>query len=143
MTGFSGEGQEANADAFIQAALEFYGEKGQLDATPVPSALERDRDPLLANSPLRFPGKLAFDADSSRIFISDSNNNRCAILAYGFKILLLLSHIESTKSSCLIDFVANFYFHGTWVLQYRGPRRQWQVPGSGWRQRIGSTRRLL
>lgn len=36
--------------------LQYYGETGQLVDTPVPQALERDKDPRLAASPLRFPG---------------------------------------------------------------------------------------
>lgn len=35
---------------------QYYGEQGLLDNTPLPLALERDRDPRLAASPLRFPG---------------------------------------------------------------------------------------
>ena len=42
----------------------------------VPMALERAKDPLLARSPLRFPGKLAVDLAHGRLFISDSNNHR-------------------------------------------------------------------
>lgn len=37
---------------------QYYGEQGQLDNTPVPAALEKDKDPRLAASPLRFPGTL-------------------------------------------------------------------------------------
>ena len=35
---------------------QFYGEQGALDDTPLPVALERQKDPHLAASPLRFPG---------------------------------------------------------------------------------------
>lgn len=35
---------------------QYYGEAGQLDPTPLPVALEKDKDPRLAASPLRFPG---------------------------------------------------------------------------------------
>lgn len=63
-------------DAFVAAALEYYGEKGDLDATPVPAALERERDSRIAESPLRFPGKIATDLPGNRLFISDSSNHR-------------------------------------------------------------------
>lgn len=53
---FPGEGHRQDIDDIVAAALEYYGEKGQLDDTPLPVALERDRDPRLAASPLRFPG---------------------------------------------------------------------------------------
>lgn len=43
----------------------------------VPVSLERDKDPALAASALRFPGKLCVDAAGDRLFISDSNNHRC------------------------------------------------------------------
>lgn len=36
--------------------VQYYGEQGVLDDTPVPVSLERERDPRLAASPLRFPG---------------------------------------------------------------------------------------
>lgn len=52
----TGEGNRQNLDDILAAALEYYGEQGQLDDTPLPLALERDRDPRLAASPLRFPG---------------------------------------------------------------------------------------
>ena len=52
----AGEGHRQDIDDIVAAALEYYGEKGQLDDTPLPVALERERDPRLAASPLRFPG---------------------------------------------------------------------------------------
>lgn len=53
--------------------------QGLLDSTPVPSALERDRDPSLAASPLRFPGKVAVDTAGQRLFIADSGNHRVVV----------------------------------------------------------------
>lgn len=35
---------------------QYYGEEGLLDDTPLPLELEKDKDPRLAASPLRFPG---------------------------------------------------------------------------------------
>lgn len=52
----AGEGHRQDIDDIVAAALEYYGEKGQLDDTPLPVSLERERDPRLAASPLRFPG---------------------------------------------------------------------------------------
>lgn len=60
-------------------ALQYYGEAGLLDNTPLPVALEREKDPRLAASPLRFPGKLATDLAGGHLFISDSSNNRLVI----------------------------------------------------------------
>lgn len=59
----------------LAAALEYYGERGMLDETPVPATLERERRSSAA-APLRYPGKLAADLAGNRLFISDSNNHR-------------------------------------------------------------------
>lgn len=63
-------------DDLVEAALLFYGGKKLLDNTPVPVTLEKDNDPRLLTSPLKFPGKLAIDILNNRLFISDSNYNR-------------------------------------------------------------------
>ena len=63
-------------DAFIQAALSYYGEKQVLSNKSLPILLEKDKDSRLIQSPLRYPGKLAADVDGGRLFISDSNNHR-------------------------------------------------------------------
>lgn len=65
-------------DDMLAAALEYYGERGMLDDTPVPITLERDRRSGAAAglSPLRYPGKLTADLAGGRLFISDSNNHR-------------------------------------------------------------------
>lgn len=47
-----------------------------LDNAPIPLSLEKDNDPRLVTSPLKFPGKLAIDVLNNRLFISDSNHNR-------------------------------------------------------------------
>ncbi|KAJ0024450.1 hypothetical protein Pint_07035 [Pistacia integerrima] len=41
-----------------------------------PVTLEKDNDPRLLTSPLKFPGKLAIDIPNNRLLISDSNHNR-------------------------------------------------------------------
>lgn len=60
----------------VEAALLYYGRKKMLDSTPIPLSLEKDNDPRLYTSPLKFPGKLAIDILNNRLFISDSNHNR-------------------------------------------------------------------
>ena len=71
-----GEGQEENVDAFVQAALSYYGEKKMLEDKALPISLEKEKDQRLLQSPLRYPGKLATDVPGNRLFISDSNNHR-------------------------------------------------------------------
>jgi len=75
----SGEGHRRDLDDILTAALEYYGEKNMLDATPVPESLEKNKDSRLTASPLRFPGKIALDAESNRLFISDSGNHRIVV----------------------------------------------------------------
>ena len=63
-------------DDLIAASLDYYGQKGVLDRSPVPLSLEREKDARLVKSPLKFPGKIATDLANGRLFISDSNNHR-------------------------------------------------------------------
>ncbi|XP_058082799.1 protein SUPPRESSOR OF QUENCHING 1, chloroplastic isoform X2 [Magnolia sinica] len=75
----SGEGHRKDLDDFVEAALQFYGEKKILNNSSIPLALEKDSDPRLSTSPLKFPGKLAIDVLNNRLFISDSNHNRIVV----------------------------------------------------------------
>lgn len=63
-------------DDMLAAALEYYGERGELTNAPVPATLEREKSSVSLTSPLRYPGKLAADLAGKRLFISDSNNHR-------------------------------------------------------------------
>ncbi|XP_068341713.1 protein SUPPRESSOR OF QUENCHING 1, chloroplastic isoform X2 [Pyrus communis] len=75
----SGEGRRKDLDYLVEAALLFYGRKKMLDNAPIPLNLEKDNDPRLVTSPLKFPGKLAIDVLNDRLFISDSNHNRIVV----------------------------------------------------------------
>ncbi|KAI3944972.1 hypothetical protein MKW92_051069 [Papaver armeniacum] len=75
----AGEGRRKDLDDLVEAALLFYGEKEILDSTPLPLTLEKDNDPRLLTSPLKFPGKLAVDLLNNRLFIADSNHNRIVV----------------------------------------------------------------
>ncbi|KAK3014291.1 hypothetical protein RJ639_008014, partial [Escallonia herrerae] len=75
----AGEGRRKDLDDLVEAALLFYGKKNVLDYTPIPLSLEKDNDPRLLTSPLKFPAKLAVDALNNRLFISDSNHNRIVV----------------------------------------------------------------
>ncbi|XP_025662380.1 protein SUPPRESSOR OF QUENCHING 1, chloroplastic isoform X2 [Arachis hypogaea] len=75
----AGEGHKKDLDDFVEAALMFYGKRNLLDNTPIMLNLEKDNDPRLSASPLKFPGKLAIDILNNRLFISDSNHNRIVV----------------------------------------------------------------
>ncbi|KAK7397113.1 hypothetical protein VNO78_18280 [Psophocarpus tetragonolobus] len=75
----AGEGHKKDLDDFVEAALLFYGKQSMLDNTPISLSLEKDNDPRLFTSPLKFPGKLAIDVLNNRLFISDSNHNRIVV----------------------------------------------------------------
>jgi sugar lactone lactonase YvrE len=70
---------EGNLPGFVQAVatvVRVFDERGEMNRAPLPVALERDR---LADAPLLFPGKVLADADSDRLYISDSNHNRIVV----------------------------------------------------------------
>ncbi|QCD98412.1 nuclear pore complex protein [Vigna unguiculata] len=75
----AGEGHKKDLDDFLEAALLYYGKQNKLDNTPISLSLEKDNDPRLLTSPLKFPGKLAVDVLNNRLFISDSNHNRIVV----------------------------------------------------------------
>jgi thiol-disulfide isomerase/thioredoxin/DNA-binding beta-propeller fold protein YncE len=72
----SGEGQGAVLDVFIEQALAVYGERRAFDARALP--LRRERDAELARE-LRFPGKVAADGASRRLYIADSGHDRIVV----------------------------------------------------------------
>ena len=76
---WGGEGHARDVDDLVAAALRFYGAKGLLTQSPLPLALERDKDPRTLSSPLSFPGKLAVDVAGNRLFISDSGHHRIVV----------------------------------------------------------------
>ncbi|XP_057778824.1 protein SUPPRESSOR OF QUENCHING 1, chloroplastic isoform X2 [Salvia miltiorrhiza] len=75
----SGEGRRKDLDDLVEAALLYYGSKKILDNRPLLLNLEKDNDPRLLTSPLKFPGKLEVDVLNNRLFISDSNHNRVVV----------------------------------------------------------------
>ncbi|KAK5772018.1 hypothetical protein PVK06_048278 [Gossypium arboreum] len=75
----AGEGHRKDLDYLVEAALIFYDQKKLLDNKPIPLNLEKDNDPRMLTSPLKFPGKLAIDILNNRLFVSDSNHNRIVV----------------------------------------------------------------
>ncbi len=69
----AGEGQQAVLAALIEAALELYGERGALESRDLGLRPERAREFEL---PLRYPGKIAVDESSGRLWIADTGHHR-------------------------------------------------------------------
>lgn len=72
----SGEFAFEDFDAIVGKAVELYDKAGMIDRTPLHFPL--DPEPS-TDSPLRFPGKVLADPVGSRLFISDTGNNRVLI----------------------------------------------------------------
>src|SRR5262249_7249796 len=72
----SGEGIYELFDQVIGETVRHFDEKKQIDRTPLSLKLERNRG---SKSLLAYPGKIAGDAKSKRLFFSDSNHNRLIV----------------------------------------------------------------
>jgi len=66
----------ADFEPILKKGIEYYREKMLLDETPLHFELAAHTQ---QPTPLRFPGKILADEATSRLFISDSNNNRIVI----------------------------------------------------------------
>ncbi|MBZ0202469.1 MAG: redoxin domain-containing protein [Ignavibacteria bacterium] len=79
----TGEGVFDTYDPVISSAIAEYDKAGNiLDRRSIKFVLEKEKAP---KSLLSFPGKIAADANLSRLFITDSNNNRILILKISSK----------------------------------------------------------
>ena len=72
----SGEGNREVFDEVIGEVIRYHRAAGKLDENPIVFDLETRHAP---NTPLRYPGKVLADADSGRLFISDTSHNRIVI----------------------------------------------------------------
>ncbi|KAI3440505.1 Thioredoxin domain-containing protein, partial [Psidium guajava] len=86
----AGEGRRKDLDDLVEAALLYYGGKKLLQNRPLPLQLEKNNDPRLSTSPLKFPGKLATDVLNNRLFISDSNHNRIVVTDLDGNFIVLI-----------------------------------------------------
>ncbi|XP_008808703.1 protein SUPPRESSOR OF QUENCHING 1, chloroplastic isoform X1 [Phoenix dactylifera] len=96
----SGEGHRKDLDDFVDASLQYYGEKKLLENNRISLALEKDNDRRLLTTPLKFPGKLAVDMLNTRLFISDSNHNRIVVTDLEGNFII---QVGSTGEEGLID----------------------------------------
>ena len=72
----SGEISFAALNGFFSKAISYYKKRGLLDATPLRFDLERHHS---EHQPLHFPGKVLADANSNRLYISDSGHHRIVV----------------------------------------------------------------
>jgi thiol-disulfide isomerase/thioredoxin len=79
----SGEGVYETMDPILTELTDHYKKEGKLNQTPFHYSLEKDKVP---QSFLSFPGKLAADAPSNTLVISDSNHNRILVAGIDGKI---------------------------------------------------------
>ncbi|KZV33835.1 NHL repeat-containing protein 2 [Dorcoceras hygrometricum] len=105
----AGEGHREDLDDLVDAALTYYGTKNILDNTPISLSLEKNNDPRLFSSPLKFPGKLEVDILNNRLFISDSNHNRIVVtdLDGNFKMQIGFSGEEGLRDGTFDDAMFN------------------------------------
>lgn len=94
-----GEGNYDAIDTSIQKLIEEFEKKGKIDRKPIHFALEKNK---LAATPLSFPGKIAADDKSKRLFIADSDHNRIVVTDPDGKVL----HVIGSGKQGLQD--ANF-----------------------------------
>ncbi|MCH2211414.1 MAG: redoxin domain-containing protein [Fuerstiella sp.] len=72
----SGEGNRELFDDVIGRVIEYHRAIGKLNENPVVFDLESGR---AAATPLKYPGKVLADAESGRLFISDTSHNRIVV----------------------------------------------------------------
>jgi sugar lactone lactonase YvrE len=72
----SGERDFEDMKAVIDRGLPYYRAKGLLKPAPRPAILGAEK---MADTPLRFPGKVLVDEAGGRLFVADSNHNRIVV----------------------------------------------------------------
>ena len=82
--GRSGEFKAPEVAEILNLAIPFYRKQNLLDERPFQLDLAADK---LANTPLRFPGKILADEAGNRLFVSDSSHNRFVISTLDGKLL--------------------------------------------------------
>ena len=82
----SGEGVYAAFDQAIDALIREYDAKGMINRTALNTVLEKSDSTRLFS----FPGKIAADAKSGRLFITDSNHNRIIVTNLSGEISVII-----------------------------------------------------
>ena len=78
-----GEGHGAEFQLFMDAAVGYYKDKGQLSMDDIPMSSSTLKVKAEDSSCLKYPGKLCLDQTQGRLFIADSSHHR--ILAADWK----------------------------------------------------------
>ncbi len=87
VAGHSGEIRFEALEGFFKQAIPYYKKKKLLDETPLRFELLANRQP---DTPLRFPGKVLADAESGRLFITDSNHHRIVVTDLSGRLLTVI-----------------------------------------------------
>jgi sugar lactone lactonase YvrE len=101
----SGEGKADAIDRAIAAVIRVFDERGLIDRTPLPQSLERER---LAHSVLAFPGKLAVDDASRRLFVADSNHHRILVMDFDGRVQTVVGCSAAGRADGVFE-GASFY----------------------------------
>ncbi len=83
----SGETTFEALDELISRGLPFYEQQNLIDRTPVRFDTLARRTP---RTPLRFPGKVAVDEASGRLFIADSSHHRIVVTTWDGELLAVI-----------------------------------------------------
>jgi thiol-disulfide isomerase/thioredoxin len=84
---FSGEGNYDAVDASVRKLIDSYSKQGSLNKQPLALTFERGK---VADQFLKFPGKIAADPKSRRLFISDSGHNRVVVASDKGQLLAIV-----------------------------------------------------
>jgi hypothetical protein len=88
----SGEGVYEPFDRVIGETVRYFDAKGAIDRKPLAFKLERTKGPTPL---LAYPGKIAADEKSKRLFFSDSNHNRLIVATLDGEILECIGESEA------------------------------------------------
>ena len=74
-----GEGHGVELQLFMDVAVQYYKDKGQLSHSPITFDLSW-KDANSRSDSLYYPGKVCLDDNGERLFIADSSNHRILVV---------------------------------------------------------------
>ena len=93
--GVAGEGNYEILDQAIAKAIADFRKRGELNEEPLKLSLERAK---VGDLPLAFPGKIAADEKTDRLFIADSNHNRIVVTKLDGAVLETIGNGRAGKT---------------------------------------------